>query len=64
VGAPLRNLGYGDPQNACDSEACDMPTTDVVNLDAMIRRADLASPGRLVRTFQPCLFPSQRVVPS
>jgi hypothetical protein len=41
------NLGYArrPPIREADREHEAMPTTNVVNLDAMIRRADLAAPG-------------------
>src|SRR5258708_16795384 len=47
MSSPARNLGYAwIPQNTECLEAQPMATTtNVVNLDALIRRADLAAPG-------------------
>src|SRR5258708_4705803 len=47
MSSPARNLGYAwIPQNTEYLEAQPMATTtNVVNLDALIRRADLAAPG-------------------
>ena len=45
MSSPARNLRYCPPVPIWDEDEAMPTTTNVVNLDALIHRADLAAPG-------------------